>query len=213
MTTTEPTKRHFRPGDRMYTSMWALIQLNASVISSSLMASRGVVTTEAWTAAHQSKLLGTVLMLPVQGVVEHSISDRLPRSIAIKIGEPGWINPPPDGGGKSQFSALLELVASVIFVNFIERYQHWTKTKYSQDLTKWPPVINFARLIRNACSHSGKLTFAKPTSFGGSWHGLTYSAGDDGRRVIGVDLFFPEIVILMLEVGDELDRAGAPVID
>ena len=44
-----------------------------------------------------------------------------------------------------------------------------------------------------------------------SWYGLSYGPAQNKKIAIGTDLAFADILILMLEMSDELDRLGCPI--
>lgn len=45
-----------------------------------------------------------------------------------------------------------------------------------------------------------------------TWYNTTYQKRDHGRQAIGVDFQFADIMILMMEVSDELDKIHAPLL-
>ena len=61
-----------------------------------------------------------------------------------------------------------------------------------------PATLQFARTVRNAFAHGGtiNITDARPT---GTWGGLTYTAANNGRRIMPNDLAAGDVVLLMLE--------------
>jgi hypothetical protein len=76
------------------------------------------------------------------------------------------------------------------------------------DTTKWSHTLDFARIVRNAASHGGKLEWrqtksGKPYRKLG-WYGLNYGPSDDGRHILGTDLYFPDLFVLLLEMDEEL---------
>jgi hypothetical protein len=111
-------------------------------------------------------------------------------------------------GVSHQVSDLNDLCASIVFVNFYEIHkpfmkQHWGKVK------DWPGVVNFARVIRNCLAHSGRISIDAGTP-GGSWRKFSYAPADDGRRILGTELFAPDLIYLLLDLSAALEAAGAP---
>ena len=79
--------------------------------------------------------------------------------------------------------------------------------KYGEKTRPWPPIFQFIRAIRNFISHSsGKVHFDYKNDPAVSWHHLRYSVKDEGRQVIGGDIDIAELIILLVEFGDALDR-------
>jgi hypothetical protein len=58
--------------------------------------------------------------------------------------------------------------------------------------------------------HQGVVNFENPKAPPVSWHHLTYGQADRGKLAVGGDLGFAEMVILIFELSDELDRLDCP---
>jgi hypothetical protein len=43
-----------------------------------------------------------------------------------------------------------------------------------------------------------------------SWKSLSYSESDNGRGILGTEVFGPDLIALMFDVDDELTAMGAP---
>lgn len=100
-----------------------------------------------------------------------------------------------------------------IFVDFWEKYRPWiedNQPKGKPDL--WENPLNFARMVRNWISHHhGHVFFRYPAEPNVSWHGLSYSYADNGKKVIDGDLGMGDLIVLLFEISDTLDRLGCPV--
>lgn len=81
--------------------------------------------------------------------------------------------------------------------NFFEEHRSEIDAHYG-GLASWPPVWNFARVIRNAMSHAGKLTIKDKTSV--SWKGLSYTSADTGREIINYDIYSGDFFYLIKEM-------------
>ena len=57
-----------------------------------------------------------------------------------------------------------------------------------------------------------KVFFDRPDRPGVSWHSLVYGPADNGRLVMGGEMLAADMVILLMEMGSELDAVGAPVV-
>lgn len=119
--------------------------------------------------------------------------------------------PEPDGIPILGVHSLSVRVVTAMFSLFAERANDWLRSTNSS-YQKWPPVSNFARVIRNAIVHGGTLNATSPTSPVVSWRGLTYSHQNAGRQIIntGTDLSHGDLIVLMLELELELNDLGAP---
>ena len=107
------------------------------------------------------------------------------------------------------FVKLFNTVGATVFASFYEVHKEWIRTTYTGDARKWPAILNFGRIVRNSISHSGKLHFEGKTPVAGTWHHFNYGPANQGHKVIGGDLHYPELLILMIEMSHELDRLGS----
>ncbi len=112
-----------------------------------------------------------------------------------------------EGHGATTLSAI-----TPIYVDFFEKYRSWIRAKFDGDPYTWPEPFNFARVLRNFISHhAGRVHFDNPNAKPVSWHKLQYSPADDGKKVVAADIDIGDLIILMFEFSDELDRQGCPL--
>lgn len=98
---------------------------------------------------------------------------------------------------------------SAIFAIVCEGAINWQRG-ITTDVSKWPPVLAFCRVIRNAIAHDGKLRIDNPKPPPVAWRGLAYGYADNGRPVIGPDLGMADLLILLFDLDEELTAIGAP---
>jgi hypothetical protein len=151
--------------------------------------------------------------IPLGGVAEAAFQERQAdeRTIVVQAGRKGPTMPDhlPFSRG---LNSVLWFPSTSIFVEFFERVKPWMQQNYpSQKL--WPPTIYFARLIRNAVSHGGRLHITHDPGRDAEWHHLKFGRSDDGKQAIGPGGFLSpaDMLLLMIDTGDELDRIGCPV--
>lgn len=116
--------------------------------------------------------------------------------------------------GDYQTSALQQIVTNTIapiYSNYFENQRIWLDSNIGSDPRRWPPIWDFARVVRNAASHGGTLNWLNDKAPPVSWYHLTYSATDRGKLVVGGDLVLGDLLILMLEMDSELDQLGCPI--
>ena len=106
--------------------------------------------------------------------------------------------------------SVMNHIIAPIYLSFFERYNEWLTANYG-DGVNWPPTLNFARVIRNAAAH-GMINIRNPGAPSVTWRGFTIGPADSGRRVIGADMKTGEILGLMFDLNDELDRLDVPVL-
>jgi len=98
-----------------------------------------------------------------------------------------------------------------LFVDFYEGSRACITSHYGER-DNWPELFRFCWAIRNACAHhGGKLNITDPNIRAVQWHHLRYDHRDAGLQVIGGHLDLGDLVILMVELSDELDRLDCPI--
>jgi hypothetical protein len=152
-------------------------------------------------------------------------------SVILQSGKPKTITyriePPPyqplsmissSFGGVSvsiDFSSILGALLQPFFVSFFETHKDWIKQACGGNAYTWPTIFNFARVIRNAILHNeGRIKFDNIGAGPVNWHHLSYSPDQNGHLAVsneGGDLASADILILMFEMSDELDRLGCPL--
>lgn len=163
----------------------------------------------------QCKQLHGEIRLAFREPLEFAAKGVVPDKLEFGIAEP--MNFIAEGArkGPNLTTSLCHLI-SPIFVEFVERYTPWLEKSQGKQAL-WPDLWRFARVVRNAISHDGKVFIAADIRKKGgltstSWKNLTYSSVDHGRHIIGHDLLSADILLLMFELNDELDGLGCPVL-
>lgn len=120
---------------------------------------------------------------------------------------------------ESTFNAVYTMPFVNAFVLFYEKYFEelgnvFPKTKGDKpDIGKWTPLFRFAWAMRNAAVHKGgRVDFASPNVIPVEWYDMKYGWANKGRLALGGDIPAPDIFVLMLEMSDEMDRLGVPVL-
>jgi hypothetical protein len=99
-----------------------------------------------------------------------------------------------------------------VYVDFWEKHRRWIRATCGAESYKWPPLFEFARMVRNFISHhAGHVHFDNPNAPSVTWHHLRYSPADEGKLVIGTEIQLAELIILLFELGDELDKLSCPL--
>lgn len=104
----------------------------------------------------------------------------------------------------SAYEKPLFSFAQSMFINYFERFRLDIEQKFGNDTTNWPTDWNFARVVRNSISHSGCVNFQNLSAAPVSWLGLTYSPADNGRKVLFYDLWFGDLIYLMIDMDRSL---------
>ncbi len=99
---------------------------------------------------------------------------------------------------------LITSIAEAAFLRYFESNKPTIEAAHSSDPNGWPPVWNFARLVRNAFAHGGFLDIRNPSAAPLSWRGITYGPGDNGNQILFSDFTPVEMLMLMEEMDGEL---------
>lgn len=162
-----------------------------------------------------SHVLGWSILLPAAGAIEMAITDTSPNNIDVGFRHPKhpkFQSPSTELVHVSgQVPRLITKTINPIFVAFFEKYKPWLDANVSTDGANWPRPIDFGRVVRNACSHAGKLHMPSATSRPVEWRGLNYSHQNHRQTIIGPELIAGDILVLMLDMSDELAELGCPV--
>ena len=188
-----------------------MIEMSSIALAFSIRSGGTVVWNIGDNVAFECNLFpGIEVKLPLIGPVECAFNGIAPNSIVVSVGIflESTINTP---SVKGNLQDLLAKIIGVSFIFFYEQHVDWLIANVHSNKNKWPELLRFWRVVRNAITH-------QPISWQGKgvapvkWYSLEYSELDHGRAVIGTDLPFADLLILMIEVSDELDRLGAPVV-
>lgn len=142
-------------------------------------------------------------------MIDHIMDGQRPDFVYI-IAQPK--EPDLDGSNAEGVKAAAEHISAAVFSFYVEPWVDWVKLNVTTDFHRFPPVANFARVVRNAIVHGGTVNIENPNAASASWRGLTYGPQQRGQKVLntGHDLSVGDLIILMLELSDELDTLGAP---
>jgi hypothetical protein len=160
------------------------------------------------------------IRFPVFGPIEMVLRGEIPKLVGVNFVEKSnyrkpnysvWAagiqaSAPNDGLGE-----LIQNLFSPYFVEFYEEYRQWIFDAAGRP-DFWPEVWRFGRVVRNAISHGGEVKIDRPDEKPVTWYGLTYSASDNGSVILGRIIGLGDMVALMVDMSDELDRMGCPVL-
>lgn len=201
-------------GNRLFEPLNDLtIVLAAIAHASSFLRGRSTHTEAKPVMRINARLLGHAFAIPLRGPLEVVLNDTTPTKIEIGIVPLARQDQPLEGTVVASTTGLgnaLHHIVSSIFLSFFERYNVWLRTNVGEAVN-WPMTLNFARIVRNAIAH-GMIDIRNQNSPPVTWHGLSYSYVDRGKEIIGIDLRIGEILGLMFEVNEELDRLGVPTL-
>lgn len=95
---------------------------------------------------------------------------------------------------------IVSTALGAAFVRYFESKKEEIRARYGQNPQSWPSELNFARVIRNAFAHSGKIFFENTNAPSVEWMGIRYAPSDNGREIIFRDIGLVEPIFLMEEI-------------
>jgi hypothetical protein len=200
------------PGDRLFDPMLGILLFADAIGIAIQSVSLGRVTMKRgdW-AGCKARQFDIEVLLPVLRPTLDAI-----KGSAVKGIEIGFFSPTHrmNWSTTAGYSKFLAHIIKPIYVDFFETHRPWLESQYGADAYAWPPLMNFARVVRNALSHhGGRIHFDKPSAKPVGWQHLVYSPSDEGRLVFGdetADFDLADMIILLFEIADELDNLGCP---
>ncbi|WP_139810109.1 hypothetical protein [Sphingomonas azotifigens] len=107
-------------------------------------------------------------------------------------------------------SGFMHDIFSGLFVLAFDPYIYWLKCNYGTNYHSWPPYCAFARLVRNAISHSGTVNLNSENAPSGEWMGTRIGHAQNGM-IIGEKITIGDYLVLMYDLNEELEVLGAPL--
>lgn len=209
----------YRHDHRLFDSFWSLLQLLGGMAVSQTYTNIGKIVdeaTEGIEGIYYSPHFETGCTLPLNRVVEHTCRNIIPFSIEFTVrplhSDMRALLPKDGRPSDTQSSRLNDLCAAIVFVNFFERYRGLIEATWGDQLGKWPRVFNFARVIRNAAAHSGRIHFDRVITYNVRWRGLVYAYAHNHHQVIGRDMYAADLIYLMIDMARQLDARKVLII-
>jgi hypothetical protein len=202
-----------KQGDRLFAPINDLLIIIAAIAHASSFMVGGKTHTHKSPNMRVHTRFGYGFGLPLRGPLESALHNVLPGMIEIGVITDAEHLDKPLLDVKLETAGLHNTMATVttpIFLMFFERYSDWLTLTYG-DAAGWPATLNFARVIRNAAAH-GKINIRNKEAVPVTWRGMQYGPADNGRQIIGTDLKLGEIIALMLDANEELDKLSVPVL-
>jgi hypothetical protein len=203
----------FNSAQRFFEPSLTLAMLISAVATSSLVVQNGAVLLNIGdNASFDSVQFPVKVKLPLVGPIQLALQGLRPHTTVIGIDrDPAW--QAGDGKPHENLADACIRAAGLVLVEFYESWHPWITDNITSNVYAWPEPWNFARVVRNAIVHNrGKLHWddPNPTKLPISWYGLTYSHSTNKRLIIGPDLNVADLVILLLEMNEALNRVECP---
>lgn len=149
------------------------------------------------------------IILPLTGYADAAHEGNMPAVIEI---ERLPKQPEVEGIRAHGLKDLSRDVVAALFSLYAESATDWIKLNHSTDIHNWPPIANFARVVRNAIVHGGRINIKSETAPVVAWHGTTFSYRDAGTTILNTGIMsMGDLIVLMIDLDHELDELGAPL--
>lgn len=142
---------------------------------------------------------------PIEGILKNETVTEM--TLQAKV-----MPPAEEGTTRVQLGNILLNIVGPIFCNYYERQAEWLKANVDQSPQNWPGLLNFARVVRNAVVHFGRIRIDNPNAQAVSWRGVSYGPSDNGREIYVHDLNTGDFIALMVEIDHEMNALGAPAL-
>jgi len=153
------------------------------------------------------------LALPLWGPLEHAIAEKPFPGIVIGKMDNLRDSPFPAGSLTTNgFATVIRHTMIATYLAYFERYNEWLTANLGKKAhLTWPPTLNFARVIRNAAAH-GSINIRDAATPPVHWRGLSYDHASSGNSIIGADMTNGDMLELIFDTSDELDKLGVPIL-
>ena len=216
----QPQLRKLKSGEsRLFDPLHKLILISDSVGIASIYALLGVVepieeTPRNATRAECIQFPTIVVRFPVLTALKAVVRGSPLTQFTVAFVERKPPPPLPPGRATTTLKghgAFALSLMTPIYVDFFEKHRRWLRAQFGGDPNSWPMLFNFARALRNFISHNaGRVDFENSKAPAVSWHSLSYAYANNGSLVLGQDIDIGDLIVLLFELGDELDRLGCP---
>lgn len=201
-------ERTFKPGERLHAPLTNFLTILSGVAYGfNWIAKQTYSPNGKGSHLVQSEVCNLSFFLPGTGPLEQAMNDEPSPAFGFVIAK--LVEMPKQAVYLGQQTALMVNMITPIFCLHFETCSDWLKANRHTNTTQWPMTLDFARFIRNAASHGGRLEISSQNYRTVRWHGLAYKPADNRKLVIGHEVFMGDMLALMIEVDDELVALGA----
>lgn len=160
--------------------------------------------------------------IPAHRALRESVTNQPPSDLEVAVFSGNWTGhadalwkrlessgPQPHLHEATGTHSLYWRTAGAHLSLYFEEYIEWIRAKAQYDKSRFNPIWNFARVVRNAVNHGGTINIDDKTATPVRWHKLEYGYEARGRE-ISRDLDVGDLIILMLEMDAQLAEMGYP---
>jgi hypothetical protein len=145
------------------------------------------------------KVSGIVVGVQALPLIQQQAHDTLPDQLDL-VEKPLAAVEIPGGISLNVLKRPSERVFASLYTSYFERGRRLVEARFGMDVSGWPAVWNFGRVVRNAFAHGGQVSITNPNALPVTWRGVTLGPAENGREIFFNDLAYAEIVILLSEL-------------
>ena len=205
--------RSFHQKDRLFKPLLTFMTMFDALMIATECMKTGVLDKTSGHGVIEAHQFNLWVKFPVLVWTDFMTKNVTPRGFQLIFSsKPSSPSGPQIGPTMFGYKSTTMAITMAIYVAFYERYKEWIEQKFGRDKKAWPPFFNFTRTIRNfIVHHDGKVHFENPKAAAVTWHHITYSPADMGKQAAGHGhISVGDIIVLLVEFGDQLDNAGCP---
>ncbi|WP_131798474.1 hypothetical protein [Acidovorax sp. GW101-3H11] len=187
--------------DRLFSTLQTYLVLNACF-------AKGFLPPEEWGQGdwffYQCKAYGPFeVRLPLVGPIENAKLGLEANYVKLTLAP--WTPRPDSPLSEPNVHAYVFKMIFPIFTEFYENHLVEIQRCFGEAAAKWPPIWQFARVVRNAMAHGSRINFKNPNAVPVSWKGLSYGPAQNGRNIFGTDIEVGDILVLMFLMSATFD--------
>lgn len=187
--------------DRLFSTLHTYLVLNACF-------AKGFLPQEEWNPGdwffYQCKAYGPLeIRLPLVGPIENAKLGL--EADYVKLTVTPSARKPNSSLSEPNVHAYVFKMIFPIFTEFYENHLGDIRGCFGETAVKWPPIWQFARIVRNAMAHGSRINITNPNAAPVVWKGLSYGPAQNGREIFGVDIEVGDILMMMFLMSSALD--------
>jgi hypothetical protein len=150
------------------------------------------------------------ILFPIIHPMKMTVANRPIDTITLEVKSRGT-TPLPGDYNVTAYAEVYNSLSSLAYLRFYEQHESFLRLTFGGDVKQWPPLFQFAWVVRNGIvHHGGRVNFTSPSFPAVTWHTFTYSPADSGTPIFGAHFSVADMFMLLIELSDGFDALGAP---
>lgn len=207
-------RRWLQPGDRMHPTVRDLTILSDAIWLAGCVALQDGFKRPSnplgWT--YLSRQFSTAVTVPINGPIVGIVRGESERT-AYEVGFGPHTQPPPSDLHKAgNMTSVHALLFKGAFMLFFESQKRFIRARFGMHPKGWASLFRFIWAMRNAIAHDdSSYNMDDPNAAPVTWHHIKFDHNDYGKPIYPTVLGPGDLLLLMFEVADEMDRLELPL--